>query len=165
LAKEQLARTSQAGQVLNPLLLETAQVHPDYLMQNLLVEDRDAQQAWAKNQVILRRIYALAKQHKARILLTIFPSTIQVNDSHFEFYRRLGFRLDERTLRESKPQDLLNKLCQDEGWDCLDLLPVFRREGQNRGLYLLDDDHWDPDGNALAFREMASVIDRRGWLQ
>lgn len=165
LAQKQLAKAPQLAGTQNPLLLAAARRYPNYITKNLLMEGEDAQRAWETNKAVLRRIFALGKRHNARILLTIFPSTTQVNESHFEFYRRLGFTLDKRSLTESKPQDLLNDLCRVEGWDCLDLLPVFRSEGRNSTLYLANDDHWDAEGNTLAFRTMAAEIDRRGLLK
>lgn len=164
-AEQKLKQATVATKPFNPLLFELAKAHPDYITINLLMESEAAMQAWAVNQGILRTIEALGKQHKARVLLTIFPATTQVNQSHLEFYRSMGFVVDQRTLTENKPQDLLNSLCKAEQWDCLDLLPAFRREGRDHTLYLVNDDHWDADGNALAYREMVAEIDRRGLLQ
>lgn len=93
----------------------------------------------------------------------VMPQTLQINDSHHPFYRRVGFVIGPTFLTTNVPQDLLGEFCRQRRLRCHDLLPAFRRH-RDRELYREDDDHWNLDGNRLAFELIRTEIERGGYL-
>jgi hypothetical protein len=139
------------GPVLNPFLVDLGRHHPDYLIQNLLIKSVDAEKALEKNKEILKLIADNAKTLNSKLLIHIFPNTVQVNGTHYPFYSKLGFELSQDFPKSSIPQKLLLSFCKEERLKCYDLLPEFRKRGRyEKWLYLSNDDHWNSDGNLLA---------------
>lgn len=141
----------------NPWLLRAALRNPDYLLDNLLMESAANQRAWLKTRELLAAIHEETRARKARLLVVVFPRSIQINDSRFEFFRKLTFRVDERTLTSRRPQELVARFCEERGIAMLDLLPVFE-ERVAEDLYLDMDDHFDADGHRLAADRIVSFV-------
>ncbi len=136
---------------LSPFLVELARFYPDYLITNLLMENEDAARAWASNQAYLLRLKQIAKKLGSRLVIAGFPSTVQVSESHKDFYTNIGFRYDARLATTRESQDRLASWCQREAITFIDLLPEFR-SAQPREFYLPTDDHWNSDGNVFAYQ-------------
>ena len=151
ISNARLDKIQRIESVLNPFLLETAQQHPDYIAQNLLINTLEAKNAWEKNKKYIDQILTISNSLHATVLLNIFPSTAQVNNNHFQFYSKLGFQIDPSFLVQNKPQELLLNYCVEKKIHCFDLLPLFRKEAEGHAwLYLSNDDHWNSQGNKLA---------------
>ena len=61
-------------------------------------------------------------------------------------------------LKASPVQDLFKSFCQDEGVSCNDLLPEFRlRRAQE--FYLTNDNHFNYDGETLAFELISRKLE------
>jgi lysophospholipase L1-like esterase len=61
----------------------------------------------------------------------------------------------------------LRKLLGELNIDYLNLLPAFREARRQSGVELFrggDDRHWNPQGHALAARELAAALERGGYL-
>ena len=142
---------------INPWLLELGQAKKDFLLDNLLMESSENIEAWEKIQDLLAGIQSLCRRQGARLMMVILPSTLQVNSSHFEFYRKLAFHLDERTLTSDKPQALLGEFCRKKEISCLDILPAFRAR-REREFFRENDDHFNREGNELAAREVLRFL-------
>jgi hypothetical protein len=156
-------RPRERAGVLNPFLEEAGRVYPDMIVDNLLLEGPDMQRAWEANHEALRDMARFVVASGGRLLLTIFPATTQVSRSHSAFYADLGFRMDERVYQDDAPQRLLRAVCRDERIACVDLLPEFRRQ-QPREFYLENDDHWNPEGQMLAFTVVRERLASLGWV-
>jgi hypothetical protein len=154
--------SSTAARPLNPFLLETARVLPQYINANILIEG-SAARAWDDVGETLRRIKARTEELGAKLIIVVIPSTVQVNASHMEFYRNLGFEVDPRVLSSDRPQKLLARFCAEERLDLIDLLPAFRA-AQPRELYLDNDDHWNTDGNRLATEVIVRALEELNLL-
>jgi hypothetical protein len=61
-------------------------------------------------------------------------------------------------------RSLLDEFCREERLTCFDLLPEFVRRQPHR-FYLEDDDHWNPDGQALAFTAVRDKLESLGWAR
>jgi hypothetical protein len=153
-AARQAAR--QAAQ--NPYLLDMADHDPNFLEHNLLLDDPEDRAAWVAVEGVLREIAAYAKSQHARLLINIFSSTLQVNDSRYSFYEDVGFTMDRRLLSSTIPQDLMKQFCTEEGVTCNDLLPLFRRHADAE-LYMDHDDHWVTAGHTLAFEGIRVMLE------
>ena len=101
------------------------------------------------------------RESGARLVIVIFPHSIQVNRSHFDFFRGLTFAMDDRTLESTRPQDLMRELCRERGIPLLDLLPVLE-ERADEELYLEKDDHLNPAGNAVAAEHILAFLAELG---
>ena len=161
---ERVARVRESrgrgpSELVNPFLVELSWAHPDCFLTNLLLETPDALPAWEANQATLLEIERIADSMNARLLLSVLPDSVQVNDSHHAFYKELGFTLDARMLGTSIPQDLLGRFCADHELWCLDLLPAFRQHREHE-LYKTGDSHWNAEGNRLAFEVVRDELER-----
>jgi hypothetical protein len=154
---------------INPWLLALAARQKNYFLDNVLMERGENLQAWQKTKELLAEAIELCKKRDAQLVMVIFPASVQINDSHFEFLKRLKFNLDRRTLESTAPQRLLMQLCAEQGIRCLDLLPPFRAR-KNEEFYREKDDHLNDEGNRLAgelifdFLVANTVIGRRSQL-
>ncbi len=78
---------------------------------------------------------------------------------HPDAGRSQGCRTFGSRLRPyGAPNAQIMSFCSDQGIECLDLLPAFRREGASRRLYLQRDTHWNRAGNMLAARELSAYL-------
>lgn len=152
-----LVEMAQAGQV-NPGLLS---LPPDrkklYFKENLLLETPESRRAFDELTVILDTIAAQSRRRSAVLVVAVFPETTQVNDSSFDFYRRAGFTIDEKTLGSAELQAELRRWADDSGIVLIDLLPLFQQHA-DEDLYLQFDVHFNARGNALAAGEITKAL-------
>jgi len=149
---------------INPWLLELGQERKNFLLDNLLVESSESERAWEKIKGLLGETQGLCRKMGARLMIVILPNTLQVNRSHLEFYQRLAFHVDERTLISDKPQALLREFCREQQVPCLDLLPAFRAQ-REKEFFRENDDHFNRDGNELAARLVLHFIEKEAVLR
>jgi hypothetical protein len=144
--------------ITNPFLFEVGHEHPDFLLDNLLMESPSARQAWDVNMAYLLEMKRLADGWGAGFVVNILPADLQVQPTHFPFYRALGIETRPRFLEEEAPQAAMRRFCAGHGLQCFDLLPTLRA-ARARELYLDQDTHWNAEGNRLAFEQVRSHLD------
>jgi hypothetical protein len=142
----------------NPFLLEVRREHPDFLLQNLLLESQDANDAWTENEKTLSAIAARTRALGAALIVHVFPADVQVQESHYAFYRTLDIRTDPRFLTTARPQERLARFCSSANLRCYDLLPALR-SARGHELYLEQDTHLNAEGNRIAFEAMRPHLD------
>ena len=98
---------------INPWLLELSVRDKNYLLENILMETSEDLEAWETVKDILSEIHDVSKTIESQLVLVVFPRSIQINRSHFEFYEQLALNLDDRTLESTEPQELLNTTLSD----------------------------------------------------
>ena len=85
----------------------------------------------------------------AKLAVVVIPDEIQVDaKKRAEVFRR--FNLDEKDFDLDEFQKRVAALCASEKVPCVDVLPAFRENGSDGGLYLDLDTHWNAKGHALA---------------
>ncbi|MBI4862301.1 MAG: hypothetical protein HY815_18890 [Candidatus Riflebacteria bacterium] len=152
------------GDAINPWLVPLAREHRDYQMDNVLVDSPAAREAWRRNRAILRSIRDLCLTWDGKLLITVIPAAVQVDPDRTRFYRSLGFEVDQgRFGRSTVPQDLMAEFCKEERIAFHDLLPELSAR-RAVGLFLPDDDHFDPAGHEAAFRSIRSFLERERLL-
>ena len=122
-------------------------------------EPPEFKRSWDVTRRILARLNRDVRGAGARLLVMSVPGVHEVEENRVEndnyacvketfSYRRLGKLLDELDI------------------DYLDLLPAFRdaRRQTRVELFRPSDGHWNPQGHALAARELAAAIEHRGYL-
>lgn len=139
------------AQKVNPWLLELSLKDKDYLLENILIESEDSIRAWDRTKELLGQIQALCNKLNSEFVIVIFPSTVQVNKSHYAFYKSLMFNIDDSMTLSNRPQALLRDFCEEKKIHCLDLLPYFKAE-PGKELYTENDDHLNEIGNTLSAR-------------
>ena len=90
----------------------------------------------------------------AEFCVVVIPSTVQVDRSHYEFYRKATFVLDDRLAGSSTPQDRMKEFAAREQIRCIDLLPGFKTAPDTAALYWENDDHLSEMGHILAFKTL-----------
>ena len=143
----------------NPFLFEVGREHPDFLLDNVLMESPRARQAWDANTAYLLEMKRLADSWGAGFMVNILPPDVQVQPAHFSFYQALGIRTEPRFLRTAHPQAAMRGFCDAHGLQCFDLLPALRAANA-RELYLDQDTHWNAEGNRIAFEAVRSYLAR-----
>jgi hypothetical protein len=162
--RDQQGRVLADGrEVLSPFLVEAGRAYPGEIVDNLLVEEPGLRQAFDVNRGLLREMVRLTDASGGRLLLAVLPATTQVSRGHARFYADLGFRMDERAFTADTPQRLLREFCEEERLSCVDLLGAFRSR-QPRQFYLDNDDHWNPDGQELAYSVVREKLESLGWM-
>ena len=156
-------REAGVDAAVNPFLIEAGRDYPDLIADNLLLESPAMALAWDANRLALHDIARLTRDSGGGLLVVICPSPLQVNSSHRQFYAGLGFRLEPRVFESDRPQRLLNDVCAQEHVACLDLLPAFR-DRRSEELYVVNDDHWNDRGQALAFADVRQALRSLGWI-
>lgn len=144
-----LVARARVGEVNPWLLLIPRDVRSSYLRTNLLIESEESRSGVDKLRDTLHDIAAESDTIGASLQFVVFPATTQINRSHFDFYERAGFDPDERTLLEVAPQRMISAIAAELDVPVLDLLPVFRAQGDVE-LYRPYDSHLNDRGNALA---------------
>lgn len=137
----------------NPFMIEVSRQHPDFLLQNLLLDSPDVNDAWKVNERHLLEIATLTRELGATLIVHIFPADVQVQETHYPFYEALAIHTDRRFLTTALPQERLTAFCATAGLRCYDLLPALRRASR-RELYLEQDTHLNADGNRVAFEQI-----------
>jgi len=144
----------------NPFMFEVSREHPDFLLQNLLLESKDAADAWTVNEQTLSTIAERTRALGATLVVHVFPADVQVQESHYGFYQALGIRTDPRFLTTARPQEHLARFCSAAHLRCYDLLPALRRASTSE-LYLEQDTHLNTEGNRVAFEQIRRNLDSR----
>jgi hypothetical protein len=114
--------------------------------------------------VTMRNVEAIretAVEFGARYALVIHPDRLQVEDAlQEELFRAFG--MDRTSLDLELPQRFLMQDCARAGLPGRDLLPAFRREGRDGGLYRFRDTHYAERGQALATEEIVEFLKQEG---
>ena len=173
LARVEESLDKEAGaraEILNPFLYELVSVNPEQIVESLAVPpSAEIESLWEVTRETLLEIRRVSEQLDARLIVCVFPHSVQVNLDHYAFLRDIGFSLDEglsmddRFLKAARPQELMTEFCSENGVECFDLLPLFR-EHQYQRFYLENDDHWNEQGNAFAFRLIKERLEGLGIL-
>ena len=157
---EETFRLAKKRQI-NPWLLDLSRERKSFILDNVLMERPENRQAWETIKGLLREINQFSRKLHSRLILIIIPQTVQINSSHFLFYKKLGFDVDERTLGSEKPQALLNEFCRKENMECLDLLPFFR-EQREKEFFRENDDHFNREGSQLSEQLLLDYLKHHG---
>lgn len=139
------------GEYVNPHLLRQALEFPSYISDNILMDKPENGIAGVKVRNLLERIHQLTKSFGADLCVVAIPSTVQVDRSHYAFYRGATFEVEEALLESTKPQELLAEFCRDADVQFVNLLPEFKAHPERSRLYWENDDHLSEEGHKLAF--------------
>jgi lysophospholipase L1-like esterase len=120
-------------------------------------DDPYLQEQWSFVQMWVLAMRDETEKRGGKFVFVVIPDQIQVEPALRE--RVLTrYNLERQRYDFERPQTLLGQFAAAEGIAVLDLLPLFRREGQQGGLYKLNDSHWNTAGNQLAAEAISEFI-------
>ena len=119
---------------------------------------------WKSIQQTLIEVRDTCRYYKIPLLVVIIPDENQVNSNLLEeVVKELRKTMDD--FQMGYPQKLLTDFFERYEIDYLDLLPVFKKMGDEKSLYTLQDTHWNIDGNLLAAETIFKyLVDRKASL-
>lgn len=116
--------------------------------------------AWSGTTEVLDRVQSAIQAMGAAHLLLVHPDQFQIetelSDEIFETYA-----LDREAYNLDLPQMFLRAYAESRGIPIVDLMPAFRANGSEGGLYLLRDTHYNETGNELVAQILADMIEPR----
>jgi hypothetical protein len=144
-----LAELAHRGEFNVYLLAMPRPMKARFVPDNLLLASPESRRAAAAVEQWIREAQNLCQKHGSKLLLVLVPDSNQINRSQFDYYRRAGLALDERTLTTDVPQLRLRAVANSMKVPVLDMLPQFRARG-SLGLYREYDPHFSAAGNGVA---------------
>jgi hypothetical protein len=116
-------------------------------------------EAWARTTDYFKQLVETVRGAGAKLAVIIIPDEVQV-DARKRATVCQKFELDEKEYDLDQPQRGVKELCERENVPCVDVLPAFREQGAQGGLYLDLDTHWNAKGHALAASLLAPVLEK-----
>jgi SGNH hydrolase-like domain, acetyltransferase AlgX len=109
---------------------------------------------------VVDAIRATAEGGGARYVMVMHPDRTQVS---LELAREIfaHFDVDPARYDLDQPQELLRSYCKQHDITCIDLLPVFRKNGLGESGYRLRDTHYNIRGNQVAAAAIADALKRQ----
>jgi hypothetical protein len=124
----------------------------------------------AKDQ--LKQILPVLDQVRKEVTKTGAMYAIIIHPDQYQVETILRHRLDqkfgidfEHDYDLNQPQNILKTYCESHKIPYLDLLPAFKAVGNQGGLYILHDSHYNKAGNALAAKEIYTFLKREELLK
>ena len=136
----------------NPHVLVMGTWQPDYLFDNNMIDSPASKNTWFKIIKIFEEIAKYASSTNTNLAIITIPSTVQVDSSHFDFYRKTLYNVSRELLTTDKPQQLLKEFTSKAEIPYLDLLPYFKKTPNTTALYFENDDHLSNEGHLLAYK-------------
>jgi hypothetical protein len=124
----------------------------------------EVERAWRPTLEELDAARAHVVGHGGRLVITLYPSTLQVDpDLRAALVDRLRRRhpgLTPALIDSSLPNRVVAGYCRTQGLSCFDLTPAFVRASQEAAapLYKARDAHWTPRGNRVAAQAQSGYL-------
>lgn len=126
----------------------------------LFSKDSFPWQQWERIQTTLMEVKNTCLSLNIPLLFVIIPEENQVNSTLLEeVIERLG--KSSKDFDMDFPQTILTEYLAKNDIEYLDLLSVFNRIGEEKTLYLLQDTHWNVEGNRLAAETILQYLTDR----
>lgn len=152
-AKNRLYYPGKIGaEYVNPHVLVMGSWKPNYLYDNNRIDSPESEAAWEVVEEKLESIRVATESIGAELRLVCIPSTVQVDTSHFDFYRKITFRVGEELTSAQVPQDRLATWAARTKVPYIDLLPAFKAHPSPATLYFENDDHLSNEGHLEAYQ-------------
>ena len=158
-AKNRIGKPGAFGpEYVNPHLLVTATWQSDFLFDNNAMSTPGSRYGWYRTLKLYDDIIDYADSEDVPLYIVTIPSTVQVDSSHYDFYRKLTFRVSNERMYPDKPQRMMEIFGEFAGFYHIDLLPTFRAHDSTQSLYFVNDDHLSSKGHALAFEKVRKEL-------
>ncbi len=145
---------------ITPWLIKRAMVGDNQLRYNYIVEQFYKDPAFKTNILAIKRLYK-----DIPFLLLINPSKIQVNLSYLDSMRKVGYFFKENKLIDRKIQDAIISWANENGIDCLDILPYMLQAPHNENFFYKIEDHYAAKGDEFVADILYSRLKKMGVLK
>jgi hypothetical protein len=125
---------------------------------------RHWEDGWSISLRSIGAIRDLAEEHGARFAAFLVPHVIEVDDDEYAEIRK---RFPWIEFERSAPTARVLNYAHEHGISVLDLSPAFRNQyilGQGPYYYQREDNHWNPQGHALATGALIEFLDQHALL-
>lgn len=161
-AKNRVVNPTAIGEeYVNPHLLVIGSWKQNYLYDNCAMNDPAAKFAWIKIARIYEELLLEADKLGSEVCFVTIPSTVQIDDSHFDLYKGATFNVGTDLHYSNAPQEMVNRFCFANRLQHVDLLPEFIRQKNTADLYFKNDDHLSSEGHRIVFHLVKTeILDR-----
>ncbi|HSE95580.1 MAG TPA: hypothetical protein VLD61_06780, partial [Methylomirabilota bacterium] len=129
-------------------------------------DPQDVERTWRRTLEQLDAIRAHVARHRGRLVITLYPSVLQVDaglrTALVEELRGRGARvgLAAEAIDPGLPNRVVGEYCRAQGIACFDLTADFVQAGRGSPapLYKARDGHWTPRGNRVAAEAQARYL-------
>jgi hypothetical protein len=146
-------------------------IHGDNVVRNLVDGHYDADISLAPNSEsaqykrilmnqVIERLKRIAAEHSVPLMLVIIPSPVDVVDN-------CGISIDRHkypAYRRSQLTDVIEEIAREQNLPYVNLFNPFREHGASSLYYVVDNDHWRPEGQQLAASLVAGYITQMGLM-
>lgn len=158
-AKNRILQPNKIGsEYINPHILAIASWMPNYNFDNCTIDSSFSQYGWYNSLDVFSRISNIADSINARLAIVVIPATVQVDTSHYDFYRKTKLRVSKALLTSNAPQQILKSYALENGALFFDLLPGFKQDIVAEKLYFENDDHLSEYGQIKAFEAIETTF-------
>jgi lysophospholipase L1-like esterase len=135
--------------------LMQACLDPQRLRRTLNPDDEFFQRAWPRVERHLEKLRTRTSADAAKLLVVVFPASVQVDPEAVAFNRSIGFDVDEDWLSgRCRTQEALHQWADQAGVPLLDLTDALRES--NSPVYHVRNSHFNPAAHSLVARKLAS---------
>lgn len=158
-AKNRILNPYEIGpEYVNPYIMNMAIWNDSYLIDNSMIKSIASKNAWFNILKKFEDILLISEDLNSQICIVAIPSTVQVDDSHFEFYNKNTFKVPNELTSSNQAQLLLSEFSSASEVKYLDLLPHFKKYETTQNLYFENDDHLSEAGHRYAFDRVKQEV-------
>ena len=154
---EQVKTMYRAGD-LSPWEVYFALKYPDYLSFALQSDSDDVQVSARALTWYLSQIQSAADEVKARTIVLSIPPAWYFSPRALASKRKVGYRLDDKALDSTAPDELIRSACQEAGIECLSYRDRFRKIGSEEVWFYDFDGMYNAKGHAILGEEVAKSL-------
>jgi hypothetical protein len=156
------ARASFLRGHLNPIVVQSAILFPDYYARHADPAAPDARRGIGRMAGSLRAIGDVGQRHGAAVAVVSVPYRAYVSRRDGDALRRLGYVIPEGLAESDGPAAAIRQAAGEAGLECFDFTPAFRAACKERDLYYPMDGHFNAAGNAVFAGLLAEAV--RAWM-
>ena len=151
-AKNRVRNPNKIGpEYVNPYVLNMANWNDNYLIDNLMIKSARCKNGWYDILKMFEEMIEISEELNAQFAIVSIPSTVQVDTSHFDFYKKNTFITPNEITKANQPQQYLTEFASAMKIKYVDLLPYYKNHKNTYDLYFENDDHLSEEGHNYAF--------------
>ena len=152
------ARNAFLAGGLNPIVVQSAILFPDYYVRHLDPTVPETRRGIERTAECLREIAGVAARHGAQVVVTVVPYRAYVSVRDCDALRRLGFAIPASLALSNAATQAIREAAELAGVYCIDFTLPFREACRTRNLYYGMDGHFNPAGAALFAEHLADAV-------
>lgn len=160
---EKYQKMAYRGEFGNDFIVFNACVQPNRTQKSLFPTDEQFQDTWPRVEHHLDLLRQTIREDGAQFVVMSIPDVVMVDRSGWEFYRSLGYKLEEDWMAEpSRTEEALAAWCTQNEVPYLNLVPPCRVA--NEELFYPMDGHFTPAGQRRAAEWLGEFLQSQNLL-